>query len=243
ITGAEKLKIKLADMFEKKFGIRPLEGYGTTELSPIVSLNLPQPPQKGEFAPTHKTGTVGHPIPGVSAKIVDPESRKTLSYDQEGMLLIKGPNVMQGYLGPQEKTDKILQNGWYETGDIAKLDEDGFITITGRLSRFSKIGGEMVPHEAIEQVLLESCADYSEPVIAVTSIPCERKGEKLIVLYAEALGDKEPLLESLKQSDIPNLWKPHHQSFYKIAKLPVLGTGKLDLKGIRTTAVEMANRT
>lgn len=243
ITGAEKLKIKLADTFEKKFGVRPLEGYGTTELSPIVSLNLPQPPQKGEFAPTHKTGTVGHPIPGVSAKIVDPETRKTLSYDQEGMLLIKGPNVMQGYLGPQEKTDKVLQNGWYETGDIAKLDEDGFITITGRLSRFSKIGGEMVPHEAIEQVLLEGCAEYNEPVIAVTSIPCERKGEKLIVLYAEALGDEASLIESLKQSDIPNLWKPHHQSFFKIPKLPVLGTGKLDLKGIRTTAVEMANGT
>jgi acyl-[acyl-carrier-protein]-phospholipid O-acyltransferase/long-chain-fatty-acid--[acyl-carrier-protein] ligase len=241
ITGAEKLKTKLADMFEKKFNVRPLEGYGTTELSPIVSLNLPQPPSAEETSPTHKNGTVGHPIPGVSAKIVDPESRVTLPPKQEGMLFIKGPNVMTGYIGPKEKTDKVLQDGWYETGDIAKLDEDGFITITGRLSRFSKIGGEMVPHEAIEQVLIEEGAEHAEPVLAVTSIPCERKGEKLVVLYAEALGDKGSLLERLNQADIPNLWKPHHQSFYKIPKLPVLGTGKLDLKGIRTAAEELAN--
>ncbi|MBT5926395.1 MAG: MFS transporter [Verrucomicrobia bacterium] len=243
ITGAEKLKIKLADMFEKKFGVRPLEGYGTTELSPIVSLNLPTPPSEDESTPTHKNGTVGHPIPGVSAKIVDPESRSPLQPNQEGMLLIKGPNVMTGYLGAQEKTDKVLQEGWYETGDIARLDEDGFITITGRLSRFSKIGGEMVPHEAIEQVLMEEGVEYDEPVLAVTSVPCDRKGEKLVVLFAEALGDKEPLLERLNQADIPNLWKPHHQSFYKILKLPVLGTGKLDLKSIRTTAEELANKT
>ncbi len=240
ITGAEKLKTKLADMFEKKFGVRPLEGYGTTELSPIVSLNLPQPPETDQTTPTQKDGTVGHPIPGVSAKIVDPETRITLPANEEGMLLIKGPNVMKGYLGPQEKTNKVLKNGWYETGDIAKLDEDGFITITGRLSRFSKIGGEMVPHEAIEQVLMEEGAEHSEPVLAVTSVPCERKGEKLVVLFAEALGDKEPLLKRLNEADIPNLWKPHHQSFYKIPKLPVLGTGKLDLKGIRTKAEELA---
>ena len=242
ITGAEKLKTKLADMFEKKFGVRPLEGYGTTELSPIVSLNLPQPPNGEEPAPTQKNGTVGHPIPGVSAKIVNPESGTLLPPNQEGMLLIKGPNVMAGYLGPQEKTDKVLKDGWYETGDIARLDEDGFITITGRLSRFSKIGGEMVPHEAIEQVLMEEGVEYSEPVLAVTSVPCDRKGEKLVVLYVEILGDKEPLLERLAEADIPNLWKPHHQSFFKIPKLPVLGTGKLDLKAIRTTAEELANK-
>ena len=241
ITGAEKLKTKLADMFEKKFDVRPLEGYGTTELSPIVSLNLPQPASTEETSPTRKNGTVGHPIPGVSAKIVNPESRTTQPPNQEGMLLIKGPNVMTGYIGPKEKTDKVLQNGWYETGDIAMLDEDGFITITGRLSRFSKIGGEMVPHEAIEQVLIEGGAEHAEPVLAVTSIACERKGEKLVVLYTEELGDKESLLERLNQADIPNLWKPHHQSFYKIPKLPVLGTGKLDLKGIRTAAEELAN--
>lgn len=242
ITGAEKLKVKLADMFERKFAVRPLEGYGTTELSPIVSLNLPVPPVKDNDVYTHKNGTVGHPIPGVSAKVVDPETRELLPGDKEGMLLIKGPNVMTGYLGPQEKTDKVLQDGWYETGDIAKLDEDGFITITGRLSRFSKIGGEMVPHEAVEQVLMDDGTEHAEPIVAVTSVPCERKGEKLVVLFAEGKGDKEAMLLRLKESDIPNLWKPHAQSFLPIEKLPVLGTGKLDLKAIRTMAEELANK-
>ncbi len=240
ITGAEKLKVKLADMFERKFGVRPLEGYGTTELSPIVSLNLPAPPVKDDEVYTHKNGTVGHPIPGVSAKLVDPETRDLLPTDTEGMLLIKGPNVMAGYLGPQEKTDKVLQDGWYETGDIAKLDEDGFITITGRLSRFSKIGGEMVPHEAVEQVLMDDGNEHAEPVVAVTSIPCERKGEKLVVLYADGKGDKDAMLTRLKEADIPNLWKPNAQSFLPIEKLPVLGTGKLDLKAIRTMAEELS---
>lgn len=242
ITGAEKLKVKLADMFERKFSVRPLEGYGTTELSPIVSLNLPAPPFNDEDVHTHKNGTAGHPIPGVTAKIVDPETRELLPTGKEGMLLIKGPNVMSGYLGPQEKTDKVLQDGWYETGDIAKLDEEGFITITGRLSRFSKIGGEMVPHEAVEQVLIDSSSEHAEPVVAVTSVPCDRKGEKLVVLFVLGKADKDAMLTRLKETDIPNLWKPHTQSFLPIERLPVLGTGKMDLKAIRTMAEELTKK-
>ncbi len=242
ITGAEKLKVKLADMFEKKFGIRPLEGYGTTELSPIVSLNLPEPPSLDPDTFTRKDGCVGHPIPGVSAKIVDPDQRTLLAPGQEGMLLIKGPNVMKGYLGEPEKTHKVLQEGWYETGDIAKLDDDGFITITGRLSRFSKIGGEMVPHEAVEQVLMEDGREHSSPFVAVTSVPCDRKGEKLVVLFTEDLGDLDTTIERLKEADIPNLWKPHPSSFFKVDSIPLLGSGKLDLKGIRSEAEALASQ-
>jgi acyl-[acyl-carrier-protein]-phospholipid O-acyltransferase/long-chain-fatty-acid--[acyl-carrier-protein] ligase len=240
VTGAEKLKIKLADMFEKKFGLRPQEGYGTTELSPIVSLNLPPPEDMDENTFTHKDGTVGHPLPGVSAKVVDPDSKELLAPETEGMLLIKGPNVMAGYLGPEEKTQQVIQDGWYETGDIAKMDNDGFISITGRLSRFSKIGGEMVPHEAVEQVLMETGREYAEPSIVVTSVPCDRKGEKLVVLFTEAVGDSEHLLERLQKADIPNLWKPNKQCFHVIQKVPVLGTGKLDLKAIRCMAEELS---
>ncbi|MDB4665228.1 acyl-[ACP]--phospholipid O-acyltransferase [Verrucomicrobia bacterium] len=240
VTGAEKLKIKLADMFEKKFGLRPQEGYGTTELSPIVSLNLPPPEDMDENTFTHKDGTVGHPLPGVSAKVVDPDSKELLAPETEGMLLIKGPNVMAGYLGPEEKTQQVIQDGWYETGDIAKMDNDGFISITGRLSRFSKIGGEMVPHEAVEQVLMETGREYAEPSIVVTSAPCDRKGEKLVVLFTEAVGDSEHLLERLQKADIPNLWKPNKQCFHVIQKVPVLGTGKLDLKAIRCMAEELS---
>lgn len=240
VTGAEKLKTKLADMFEKKFGVRPLEGYGTTELSPIVSLNLPAPPALDPDTYTHKDGSVGHPIPGVSARIVDPESRVPLPPHQDGMLLIKGPNVMRGYLGEPSKTEKVLQEGWYETGDIAKLDDDGFIVITGRLSRFSKIGGEMVPHEAIEQVLMEDGREHAAPFVAVTSVPCDRKGERLIVLHTADLGDLEETLQRLKQADIPNLWKPNASAFYQVESIPLLGSGKLDLKGIRSSAESLS---
>jgi acyl-[acyl-carrier-protein]-phospholipid O-acyltransferase/long-chain-fatty-acid--[acyl-carrier-protein] ligase len=144
ITGAEKLKKKLADRFEERFGVRPMEGYGATELSPVACVSVPdvggRVPQKG-----FKDGSIGMPLPGVVVKIVDPDTREPLAMNEEGLLLIKGPNVMQGYHAQPEKTKSVLRGGWYETGDIARIDEDGFVYIVDRLSRYSKIGGEMVP--------------------------------------------------------------------------------------------------
>ena len=172
VTGAEKLKDKVADKFEKKFGVRPLEGYGATELSPVVSFNVPNATVQGIEQIGNKPGTVGHPLPGVTMKVVDPDNHELKGLNQEGLLLVKGPNVMLGYLNQPEKTAEAIMDGWYVTGDMATMDEDGFVTITDRLARFSKIGGEMVPHLALEEVYLESL-DTTETVVVVTSVPDE----------------------------------------------------------------------
>ena len=129
-----------------------------------------------------RRGTIGHPLPGVSVRIVDPETQELLALNKPGMLLVKGPNVMKGYLGRPEKTAEVLKDGWYTTGDIATMDEDGFLTITDRLSRFSKIGGEMVPHIKIEEKLHE-LAGTTEQSFSVSAVPDEKKGERIIVLH------------------------------------------------------------
>ncbi len=240
ITGAEKLRSTVADDFEKKFGIRPLEGYGTTELSPIVSFNLPDVTCGGVSQIAGKRGTIGHPAPGIAARIIDVETSQPLPFGQTGLLLIKGPNVMQGYLHQPEKTAQVLQNGWYNTGDIATIDEDGFITITDRLSRFSKIGGEMVPHLAVEEACMRDLGT-SEQIVAVTSIPNASKGEELVVLYVSGKVDGDRLFTKVSESGLPNLCKPKRDRFLAVDEIPTLGSGKLNvlkLKELAITALE-----
>jgi acyl-[acyl-carrier-protein]-phospholipid O-acyltransferase/long-chain-fatty-acid--[acyl-carrier-protein] ligase len=236
VTGAEKLKSRTAEAFEKAFGLRPMEGYGTTELSPIVSLNLLDVELSGHTQRGNKEGTVGHPLPGVTAKVVDLDTNQPLAENLSGLLLIKGPNVMQGYLNNEVKTRKVMRDGWYVTGDMAQIDEDGFITITDRLARFSKIGGEMVAHVAIEEIYLQAL-DTAEQLVAVTSIPDEKKGEQLAVLYLEQAGDPKTLHNFIEQSNLANISKPRLDNYYKIDAIPILGTGKLDILGLRQLAL------
>ena len=238
VVGAEKMPQRLAEAFEEKFGLQPLEAYGCTECSPGVSVNTPNVAVEGEVQSGNRPGTIGRALPGISVKIVDPETDKSCDFDQSGLMWIKGPNVMKGYLGKEELTKEVLIDGWYNTGDIASISEDGFITITDRLSRFSKIGGEMVPHIKVEE-MLHSIAGITDQSFAVTGIPDEKKGEKLIVLYSIDEQEIEKIYEDLSASDIPNLWKPRKEHFLKVDDLPYLGTGKLDLKGIKTMAIEM----
>ena len=151
---------------------------------------------------------------------------------------VKGPNVMKGYLGLPEKTAEVLQEGWYETGDIVRIDEDGFVWIAGRLSRFSKIGGEMVPHGTVEEQLHE-LAGETEQVFAVAGVPDDKKGERLVVIHTATEEVIEGLLEKLADAEMPNLWKPKRAQFVSVEALPYLGTGKLDLKGLQTMASEL----
>lgn len=237
IVGAEKLKDALADAFEQTFGLRPLEGYGATELSPLVSCNVPDVKIDGVQQVGTRPGSVGHPLPGIAARVVDLETGAVLEGEEAGLLQIKGPNVMLGYLGQPEATRDVVQDGWYRTGDVARLDAHGFITITDRLSRFSKIGGEMVPHMAVEDALLRGLGS-SEPVVAVTSLPHEKKGERLVVLHAPAAGDPVRLQQILRESDLPNLWKPAPADYVAVEQIPLLGSGKLDLQACRRLAAE-----
>ena len=155
------------------------------------------------------------------------------------MLMVKGPNVMRGYLGRPVKTAEVLHDGWYTTGDVGMIEEDGFVTITDRLSRFSKIGGEMVPHIRIEDKLHE-LADVTEQVFAVTAIPNEKKGERIIVIHTLPPAKLTLILEKLAQCDLPALWKPKANQFIHVDAIPVLGTGKMDLRAIKTLATSLA---
>jgi len=238
MTGAEKLPDRLAAAFEEQFGLRPLEGYGCTECAPAVAVNTHDFRSAGFRQIGAKRGKIGHPLPGVSVRIVSPEnpwSSENLPVGQPGLMLVSGPNVMLGYLGNPEKTAEVLRGGWYITGDIAAIDEDGFLQITDRLSRFSKIGGEMVPHIKVEEKLHE-LAGATEQTFVVAGVPDEKKGERLVVLHKLANEKLAPCLEKLAQCDLPNLWKPHVDQFFHVDCFPLLGTGKLDLRKVKELA-------
>lgn len=235
ITGAEKLAPRVRDAFKEKFGVEPLEGYGTTECAPIVSLNLPDVRAPGFYLKGTKRGSIGLPLPGISVRIIDPDSREVLQNGKSGLLMVKGPNIMRGYLDRPDKTAQVLQDGWYETGDISTIDEDGFITITDRLARFSKIAGEMVSHTKIEEEL-QKVIDEPERKFAVAGVPDENKGERLVVLHTLTDDEFELMLGKLGDIDLPNLWIPKSKAFYKVDQIPVLGTGKMDLKAVKELA-------
>ncbi len=237
VVGAEKLPAPLGQSFEERFHVRPVEGYGTTELSPLVSVNVP-PSRSNSFGVDHKEGSVGRPVPGVSVKVVDPETNQPLPHDTPGMLLVKGPNVMKGYLGQPAETAKVIRDGWYITGDIAQIDADGFIFITGRLSRFSKIGGEMVPHVRIEEALCDilGVEDEGETRVVVTSVADQRKGERIVVVHVPLPLSPEEICRQLATTGLPNLWLPSPDSFLQVDVIPVLGSGKTDLKAVNDLA-------
>ena len=245
VTGAERLPKDLCDAFEAKFGVRPVEGYGATELSPLVSANIPPNRTPPSSQPEYKAGTVGRPIPGVAAKIIDVETGRELGAGQPGMLLVAGTNVMRGYLGRDDLTADVLRDGWYVTGDVARIDEGGFIEITGRVSRFSKIGGEMVPHGRVEDAInqLVGLNDDGSPRVVVTGVADPKRGERLVVIHTPWNRDPEELTRALAEDGLPNLYIPSPDSFYEVDQLPILGTGKLDLQKIQEIALERSAST
>jgi acyl-[acyl-carrier-protein]-phospholipid O-acyltransferase/long-chain-fatty-acid--[acyl-carrier-protein] ligase len=237
VTGAEKLRDALATAFKDKYRLDLLEGYGCTEMGPVVSVNLPDVVDGSEAQTGQKRGSVGHPLPGVAAKVVDPSTGDTVPAGTEGLLLVKGANRMLGYFKDPAKTSEVLRDGWYVTADIAALDDDGFIRITDRLSRFSKIGGEMVPHLKIEEAINQILGDQ---VSVVTSVPDEQRGERLIALYTMKHVLPEELWSTVSHTDLPKLWIPKRESFYYIEAIPTLGTGKVHLRQVKVIALEKA---
>jgi len=238
VVGAERLRPDLAAAFKEKFGIDMLEGYGATEMGPVVSVNVPNVMGVGENQTGHKPGTVGHPVPGVAARIVDPDTFEDRNEGEEGLLLLKGPGRMVGYLNNPTKTEEVIKDDWYVTGDIAVLDEDGFIRITDRLSRFSKIGGEMVPHLKVEEAMMRIPGINGANV---TAVPDASKGERLVGFYmADASMGPELVWQGLNNSGLPKIWVPKAADLHRIDELPILGTGKTDLKRLKTMALTLA---
>jgi acyl-[acyl-carrier-protein]-phospholipid O-acyltransferase/long-chain-fatty-acid--[acyl-carrier-protein] ligase len=240
ITGAEKLPVDLAKSFEERFNQHVFEGYGLTETAPVVSVNLPEPKPKkpGEqVQPSSRLGSVGKMAPGIAAEIREPETDRKLSLHETGMLWLRGPNIFEGYLHDPDRTEDVLRDGWFKTGDIGRFDEDGFLYIEGRLSRFSKIGGEMVPHEALEQKIITALGldGKDERFIAIVGVADETKGEAVLLLAALDV-DLAQLRDKLRDTGVPNLWIPKKVS--RVDSIPVLASGKLDLAKCKELAVE-----
>src|SRR5437867_3430244 len=240
ITGAEKLPLDLAKNFEERFNQRVFEGYGLTETSPVVSVNLPEPrptKQGEQVQPSSRLGSVGKMAPGIAAEIREPETNRKLSLHESGMLWLRGVNIFEGYLRDPERTADVLQDGWLKTGDLGRFDEDGFLYIEGRLSRFSKIGGEMVPHEVIEHKIVDllDLSGKDERMVAIVGVQDKAKGEALVLLSAVDV-DLAQLRKKLHDAGVPNLWIPKHVQ--RVGTIPVLASGKLDLKRCKELALE-----
>ncbi len=233
VAGGEKLSRQIGAIFEEHFGKRIVEGYGCTECAPVIAVN--RPIEEG-----NKVGSVGQPLPGVEVRVTDPDTFDPLPADSPGMLMVKGPNVMRGYLDRDDLTAGALRDGWYVTGDIARVDGEGFITITDRLARFAKIGGEMVPHGRVEE-MLHSVVEQDAQVFAVTSVPDRKKGESLAVVHVYEEEEIPGVCNALREHGMPNLFIPKPGNFIRVDELPVLGTGKIDLRAVKQLAAERLN--
>ncbi|HYC69589.1 MAG TPA: MFS transporter [Opitutaceae bacterium] len=245
VTGAEKLPMDLYEAFQSQFGIEILQGYGLTETTPATNINQHNPPITTSTADEQlgkRTGAVGRLMPGMTARIKDPDTGEDLPMDSTGMLWLRGANVFPGYLKDPEKTAAALKDGWFVTGDLGRFDDDGFLYIEGRLSRFSKIGGEMVPHGTVEQKVVEAFGwDQAEgPTAVVTGVPDPAKGEALVLLTTQEV-TPEQVRSKLLEAGLPNLWVP--KIVRRVERIPMLGTGKTDLKGCRTLALELTRET
>ncbi len=242
VTGAEKLPLSLAKSFEEKFNIRPMEGYGLTETSPATNLNLstPVPDGRKPVIGANRSGSVGKFLPGMAVKITNPATGAPSPINVQGTIWLRGANIFTGYLNNKQKTDEVIKDGWFNTGDIGRIDDDGFLYIEGRLSRFSKIAGEMVPHEAVEAAVTKALDldAETERKIAVVGIPDKQKGEAIALLTTicgEALEQEcIDLRYKLMDKGLPSLWCP--KRFIPVDTIPILASGKLDIKACQQLA-------
>jgi acyl-[acyl-carrier-protein]-phospholipid O-acyltransferase/long-chain-fatty-acid--[acyl-carrier-protein] ligase len=239
VSGAERLNPDVRDAFKMKFNKTIYEGYGATETAPVASVNIPDAMDHSNYKiqKGSKLGSVGMPLPGTSFKIVDPESFQELASNVDGMILIGGVQVMQGYLGKDDQAKEKNANAikqidglrWYVTGDKGHVDEDGYLTIVDRYSRFAKLGGEMVSLSAVEQVLTKLLTldkvDSDHEVMAI-NIPDDKKGERIVLLSTMAceLSDIRNAMNDNKSNPlmIPSV-------VIRVEALPKLGSGKMDV--------------
>ncbi|MDB4822254.1 AMP-binding protein [Candidatus Pseudothioglobus singularis] len=235
VAGAEKLRSEVRDGFEAKFKMPVYEGYGTTETSPGASVNLPD--IESPYKLRNRPGTVGKAFSGTEFKIVDPDSIEPLPTGEDGLILIGGPQIMKGYLKMPEKTAEVIEliDGyrWYRTGDKGHLDEDGFLTIVDRYSRFAKIGGEMISLTTVEEEILDACNE-KDLEIAATCLPDQRKGEKIVLLANKNL-DKNQLKRLLSDTKVNPLYHPAQVLI--VEEIPKLGSGKTDFGATKKIAL------
>jgi acyl-[acyl-carrier-protein]-phospholipid O-acyltransferase/long-chain-fatty-acid--[acyl-carrier-protein] ligase len=246
VTGAEKLPRAVAESFEARFGKQVLEGYGLTETSPVSNVNLPDPSPVGPedshpVIPSLRIGSVGQLLPGLAVRITNADTNEPQSIHQSGIIWFKGANVFTGYLNDPKRTADVLDSdGWFRTGDVGRVDLDGFLYIEGRLSRFSKIAGEMVPHETVEEALVRALGLEGESTrrIAIVGVPDVEKGEALVMLTSVTGGPEAQEIVQLRyrliDRGVPPLWIP--KKMIRVTEIPVLSSGKLDVKSCEKIA-------
>jgi acyl-[acyl-carrier-protein]-phospholipid O-acyltransferase/long-chain-fatty-acid--[acyl-carrier-protein] ligase len=221
-AGAEKLQDDTRAMWSEKFGIRIFEGYGATETAPGLTMNTPI---------DYRSGTVGRFLPGIERQLVP-----VPGVEEGGRLIVRGPNIMLGYLladrpGELRPPETDEGSGWYDTGDIVTVDEDGFVRILGRAKRFAKIGGEMVSLGAVEELALRAWPNTAH---AVVTLPDAQKGELLVLLTTRAEPNRAELIARAKADGLSELHVPRR--ILTLAKLPLLGSGKTDYAAARRVA-------
>jgi len=241
VAGAEKLNKEVREDFKTKFGLDIYEGYGTTETTPVASVNIPDMLRAGDWSiqQGNKAGTVGLPLPGTSFKIVDPVTLEELPTGEAGLILIGGIQLMAGYLKNEKKTQEVIieKDGirWYKTGDKGQLDEDGFLTILDRYSRFAKIGGEMISLGAVEEEV-SRVLDNKEVEVAAIALPDAKKGEKIVLLFSGKL-DPATIRQKLIENKLNSLMLP--DSIIRVDNMPKLGSGKKNLAKAKELALSL----
>ena len=247
IVGAEKLQDSVASEFKEKCNVTLLEGYGLTETAPVCGVNLQQTGPTAEqpyFVPGYKPGSIGQLLPGLAVRITDPDDDNVrLTLNEQGMIWFKGPNVFKGYIGRDDLNEGIFRDGWFKTGDLGKVDLNGILTLGGRRSRFSKVGGEMVPHEVVENAIedfVQVPEGFAGRAVAVMGVPDAQKGEALVLLSCVHQSQLNQALDEIRahlvEAGLPRLWCP--REIIPVEAIPALPTGKMDLRGCQMLANE-----
>jgi acyl-[acyl-carrier-protein]-phospholipid O-acyltransferase/long-chain-fatty-acid--[acyl-carrier-protein] ligase len=221
-AGAEKVKDETRRIWSERFGLRVFEGYGATETAPALTMNTPM---------HNRPGAVGRLLPGIEHRI-----EPIAGIEEGGKLVVSGPNIMAGYLRIEKPgVLEPLQDGWYDTGDIVTIDEDGYVHIQGRAKRFAKVGGEMISLAAVESFVSALWPDHTH---AVVNLPDARKGERLVLVTDFQDAQRDALMAYARSNGIAELSIP--RSILKVARVPLLGTGKMDYVSITALAEDAA---
>ncbi len=247
IVGAEKLQKSVSDEFREKCHVNLLEGYGLTETAPVCGTNLEMTgptEQQPYYVPGYQFGTIGHVLPGLAVRITDPDDDdKPLPLSEQGMIWFRGANVFRGYVGRDDLNASIFRDGWFRTGDLGRVDLNGFLTLGGRRSRFSKVGGEMVPHEVVEHAIenfVQRPEGFVGRAVAIVGVPDAQKGEALVLLSCLHQNQLPQALDAIRthlmEQGLPRLWSP--REIIPVETIPMLPCGKMDLRGCQMLANE-----